>query len=163
LYETHQCRPHAYGHTWSPGFEIEAGLLHGHAVSIDMGFGAYLSLREGWIDRAAFDRILTLIGAYGLSLWHDVLGDERIMWASHRKIIEKRGGNLVAPVPKRAIGRCGYLNDVSRSTFFRALAEYAAICAGYPRGGRGIDSLCRDVGLIESAPTRLPEFQNAPA
>ena len=27
LYETHQCRPHAYGHTWSPGFEIEAGLF----------------------------------------------------------------------------------------------------------------------------------------
>jgi 3-dehydroquinate synthetase len=45
LYETHQCRPHAYGHTWSPGFEIEAGLLHGHAVAIGMGFGAYLSYR----------------------------------------------------------------------------------------------------------------------
>ncbi|MEY2831831.1 MAG: hypothetical protein RLZZ574_1089, partial [Cyanobacteriota bacterium] len=50
LYETHQCRPHAYGHTWSPGFEIEAGLLHGHAVAIGMGFGAYLSLRMNWID-----------------------------------------------------------------------------------------------------------------
>merc|ERR1719471_1901452 len=22
LWETHQCRPHAYGHTWSPGYEI---------------------------------------------------------------------------------------------------------------------------------------------
>merc|ERR1719333_692341 len=22
LWETHQCRPHAYGHTWSPGFEL---------------------------------------------------------------------------------------------------------------------------------------------
>ena len=42
LYETHQCRPHAYGHTWSPGFEIAAGLLHGHAVSVGMGWGAFL-------------------------------------------------------------------------------------------------------------------------
>ena len=105
LYETHQCRPHAYGRTWSPGFEIEAGLLHGRAVSIDMGFGAYLSLREGWIDRGTFDRIFALISAYGLSLWHDVLGDEGSMWESERKIIEKRGGNLVAPVPKHAIGQ----------------------------------------------------------
>ena len=52
LYETHQCRPHAYGHTWSPGFEIEAGLLHGHAVAIGMGFGAYLSQKMGWINEA---------------------------------------------------------------------------------------------------------------
>ena len=52
LYETHQCRPHAYGHTWSPGFELQAGLLHGHAVSIGMGFGAYLSKRRWLVGRA---------------------------------------------------------------------------------------------------------------
>ncbi len=51
LYETHQLRPHAYGHTWSPGFEIAAGLLHGHAVSIGMGFGAFLSNRAGLLRR----------------------------------------------------------------------------------------------------------------
>ena len=22
LWETHQCRPHAFGHTWSPGYEL---------------------------------------------------------------------------------------------------------------------------------------------
>merc|ERR1719416_112815 len=32
LWETHQLRPHAYGHTWSPGYELPAGMLHGHAV-----------------------------------------------------------------------------------------------------------------------------------
>jgi 3-dehydroquinate synthase len=36
LWETHQCRPHAYGHTWSPGYEIPAGMLHGHAVATGM-------------------------------------------------------------------------------------------------------------------------------
>jgi 3-dehydroquinate synthetase len=151
LYETHQCRPHAYGHTWSPGFEIEAGLLHGHAVAVDMGLGAYLSFLEGWIDRATFDRILALISAYGLSLWHDVLDDEDVMWESHRKIVQKRGGNLVAPLPRGAIGRCGYLNDLSRSAFFAAIDQYRTICSSYPRAGRGIDPLCSDVGLAEPA------------
>lgn len=47
LWETHQCRPHAYGHTWSPGFELQAGLIHAHAVAICMGYGAYLSMLEG--------------------------------------------------------------------------------------------------------------------
>ena len=49
LYETHQCRPHAFGHTWSPGFEIPAGLLHGHAVSVGMGF-RFLSSFETRLD-----------------------------------------------------------------------------------------------------------------
>ena len=51
LWETHQCRPHAYGHTWSPGYELPAGMLHGHAVASGMGFGAYLSHVEGWITK----------------------------------------------------------------------------------------------------------------
>ena len=164
LYETHQCRPHAYGHTWSPGFEIEAGLLHGHAVAIDMGFGAYLSLLQGWIAQSEFDAIAALISAYGLSLWHDILNDERVMWESHRKIIQKRGGNLVAPVPRGAIGRCGYLNDMSRSAFFKAIEDYRAICADYPRAGRGIDPLCSDVGLEDPSTVTSPRLQSlAPA
>jgi 3-dehydroquinate synthase len=163
LYETHQCRPHAYGHTWSPGFEIEADLLHGHAVAIDMGFGAYLSLREGWIDAADFDRILGLISGYGLSLWHEILDDEPVMWESHRKIIQKRGGNLVAPLPKGRIGECGYLNDLSRPAFFSALRDYRSICASYPRAGRGIDALCSDVGLESPAAIAPGEFTTTAA
>lgn len=147
LYETHQCRPHAYGHTWSPGFEIEAGLLHGHAVSICMGLGAYLSRKAGWIDAAGFDRIMNLMSAYGLSLWHDILLDHEVMRESHRKIVQKRGGNLVAPVPRGGIGECGYLNDLTEAELFVALDEYCDICRTFPRGGHGIDPLCSDVGL----------------
>ena len=163
LYETHQCRPHAYGHTWSPGFEIEAGLLHGHAVAIDMGFGAYLSLREGWIDQADFDAIMALMSAYGLSLWHDILNDEAVMWESHRKIVQKRGGNLVAPVPRHAIGQCGYLNDLSRDAYFAAIAAYRTICADYPRAGRGIDPLCTDVGLDDPSTVTARLMATEPA
>ena len=147
LYETHQCRPHAYGHTWSPGFEIEAGLLHGHAVAIGMGFNAYLSYCNDWISATELHRILKLISSFGLSLWHDVLLNEDTLWAAQEKMVEKRGGNLVAPIPKGQIGQCGYLNKPSRDELNLAIKEYQAICSEYPRGGVGIEPLCSDVGL----------------
>ncbi len=147
MYETHQCRPHAYGHTWSPGFEIEAGLLHGHAVSIGMGFGAYLSYRLDWISEEQFHRIMRLISSFGLSLWHDIMLKKETLWSSQVKIIEKRGGNLAAPLPKAEIGQCGYLNALSQVELYQAIDEYQKICADYPRKGLGIDPLCSDVGL----------------
>lgn len=160
LYETHQCRPHAYGHTWSPGFEIEAGLLHGHAVAIGMGFGAFLSARLGWIEDAELHRILRLISGFGLSLWHNVLGNGPVMRASHQKIVQKRGGNLVAPLPRGRIGHCGYLNVLSETQLDEALGEYQAICVDYPRHGRGIDPLCSDVGLEDPSTVMSPLLQN---
>ena len=147
LYETHQCRPHAYGHTWSPGFEIEAGLLHGHAVAIGMGFGAYLSYRDSWITADEFHRILRLISSFGLSLWNDVLLNKETLWASQEKIVQKRGGNLAAPLPKGEIGKCGYLNTLSQNELYEAISAYREICQDYPRQGMGIDPLCSDVGL----------------
>ncbi|MEM9215844.1 MAG: sedoheptulose 7-phosphate cyclase [Cyanobacteria bacterium P01_F01_bin.150] len=147
LYETHQCRPHAYGHTWSPGFEIEAGLLHGHAVAIGMGFGAYLSYKMDWIGEKEFHRILRLISAFGLSLWHDIMLNKETLWESQEKIVQKRGQNLAAPLPKGEIGQCGYLNSLSQEELYTAIDEYQVICADYPRKGLGIDPLCSDVGL----------------
>ncbi|MBE9061106.1 sedoheptulose 7-phosphate cyclase [cf. Phormidesmis sp. LEGE 11477] len=156
LYETHQCRPHAYGHTWSPGFEIEAGLLHGHAVAIGMGFGAYLSYRMSWISEAECHRIMKLISSFGLSLWHDVLNNKETLWASQQKIFQKRGQNLVAPLPKGKIGQCGYLNELSQQTLFQAIDEYASLCASYPRGGWGIEPHCSDVGLEDPSTVGQP-------
>ncbi|EDX85523.1 3-dehydroquinate synthase domain protein [Synechococcus sp. PCC 7335] len=156
LYETHQCRPHAYGHTWSPGFEIEAGLLHGHAVAIGMGFGAYLSCRMNWISEAEFHRIMTLISSFGLSLWHDVLNNKETLWASQQKIYQKRGQNLVAPLPKGEIGQCGYLNELSKADLFQAIDDYTDICASYPRGGWGVEPHCSDVGLEDPSTVGQP-------
>ncbi|MGB3536272.1 MAG: sedoheptulose 7-phosphate cyclase [Microcoleaceae cyanobacterium] len=147
LYETHQCRPHAYGHTWSPGFEIEAGLLHGHAVSIGMGFGAYLSYRLNWISLEECHRIMRLISSFGLSLWHDILHNKETLWSSQEKIVQKRGQNLAAPLPKGEIGKCGYLNSLTRDELYEAIDEYKQICADYPRKGLGIEPHCSDVGL----------------
>ncbi len=147
LYETHQCRPHAYGHTWSPGFEIEAGLLHGHAVAIGMGFGAYLSYRLNWISIDECHRIMRLISSFGLSLWHDILHNKETLWSSQEKIVQKRGQNLAAPLPKGEIGQCGYLNSLTRDELYEAIDEYKQICADYPRKGWGIEPHCSDVGL----------------
>ncbi|MEL6554530.1 MAG: sedoheptulose 7-phosphate cyclase [Cyanobacteria bacterium J06621_11] len=169
LYETHQCRPHAYGHTWSPGFEIKSGLLHGHAVAMGMGFGAFLSYRQGWIDWKACDRILRLIGSFGLSLWHDILLDHEILWAAQTKMMEKRGGNLVAPLPKGAIGQCGYLNALTQKDLLAAIDDYQQLCMQYPRKGLGIDPLCSDVGLEDPSTVAhhipiepIPSFEQAP-
>ena len=147
LYETHQCRPHAYGHTWSPGFEIKAGLLHGHAVSVGMGLGAYFSYVNKWITSEQMHRIFKLISKFELSLWHDILLDDECVWESQIKMIQKRGGNLSAPLPKGEIGKCGYLNEMTKENLFKYIREYQAVVAKYPREGKGIEPLCSDVGL----------------
>jgi len=148
LWECHQNRPHAYGHTWSPGFELPAGLLHGHAISIGMGFGAYLSFAEGWISEEDFHRILKLFSDLELCLNHPILDDAELLWSCQVRMIEKRGGNLCAPLPKGRIGDCGYKQAIPREELLRKLDEYRHIVRSeYPREGLGIEMHCTDVGL----------------
>lgn len=151
LWETHQCRPHAYGHTWSPGYEIPAGMLHGHAVATGMGWGAFLAQRRGFINVQQLRRILSLISEMELSLWHPIMADAQLVWDTNKKIIQKRGGHLVAPVPKGKIGQCGYIQDLEFDEVKVALKDYEALCSTYPRGGLGIDPHCADVGLEDPA------------
>ncbi|MEO1062390.1 MAG: sedoheptulose 7-phosphate cyclase [Actinomycetota bacterium] len=147
LYETHQLRPHAYGHTWSPGFEIAAGLLHGHAVSIGMGFGAFLAHRSGLLPEGDLTRIMALLSHLGLSTWHEVLDDHDLLWEAQLRMVEKRGGQLLAPVPRGRIGAVGYLDAPTRAELGLALDDYRSLAAAGPRGGLGIERHCRDVGL----------------
>ena len=160
LWETHQCRPHAYGHTWSPGYELPSGMLHGHAVATGMGFGAYLSFCEGWITENELSRILKLLSDLELSLWHPIMEDKHRIWDAQKKMMEKRGGNLAAPVPK-GLGKCGYINHMPYELLAKRLKEYHRICQGYPRRGLGVDAHCRDVGLedpsiVGSGDNKLP-------
>merc|ERR1712232_929916 len=146
LWETHQCRPHAYGHTWSPGYELPSGMLHGQAVGTCMGFGAYLAEKENFIDDVQMHRILKVISDCELCLWHPVMEDSTAVWKSQVAMIEKRGGNLCAPVPK-PLGESGYINELSEEMLVQRLNEYKAICLSYPREGAGVDMQCVDVGL----------------
>jgi len=146
LWETHQCRPHAYGHTWCPGYELPAGMLHGQAVGTDMGFGAYLSYVEGWVCEEEMHRVLKNISDCELSLYHPIMDDDEMVWKTHLGIVEKRGGNLCAPIPK-PLGFSGYLNDMSKELLAQRMHEYKELVSKYPRGGRGVEELCVEVGL----------------
>jgi len=146
LWETHQCRPHAFGHTWSPGYELPAGMLHGHAVASCMGLGTYLAHKEGFITEEEMKRVHNLISTMELTLYHPIMGDTAKVWKAHLAMVEKRGGNLCAPVPK-PLGKCGYINDITGEMLNVRLAEYKALCATYPRAGLGVDPHCTEVGL----------------
>ena len=150
LWETHQCRPHAYGHTWTSCYELPSGMLHGHAVSTGMGFGAYLSFCEEWMSHNEFHRILKLLSDLELSLWHPIMEDTHRIYKGQEKMIEKRGGNLVAPIPK-GLGKCGYINEMPYELLQKRLQEYRVICQEYPREGLGIEAHCKDVGLEDPA------------
>lgn len=146
LWETHQCRPHAFGHTWSPGYELPAGMLHGHAVATCMGYGSYLAKIEGYMTEAEMHRVFKCISDLELALWHDIMDNHDLVHAANLKAHAKRGGNLCAPVPKK-IGKCGYINDLTRERLDKTVDEYKVLVNAYPRGGKGIDMHCHDVGL----------------
>merc|ERR1719248_137246 len=88
LWETHQARPHAYGHTWSPGYELASGMLHGHAVGTCMGFSTYLAHRDGFISEKEMHRIHKTISDCELSLWHPIMDDDANTWKAHLGIVE---------------------------------------------------------------------------
>ena len=125
-------------------------MLHGQAVATGMGFGAYLSLCTGWITQHEFDRILKLLSDLGLSLWHPVMEDSQALYQIQASVIEKRAGNLVAPVPK-GLGKCGYINDMPYELLDKRLGEYWKVTQGYPRQGVGIEVHCKDIGLEDPA------------
>jgi 3-dehydroquinate synthase len=122
-------------------------MLHGHAIAIGMGFGAYLSFQLGWIPEGEFRRVLNLFSTLELSLVHPILENTEAIWQAQVRMIEKHGGNLAAPLPKEQIGSCGYFNDITREELEKYLAQYRSICETYPRRGLGVEAHCTDVGL----------------
>ena len=162
LWETHQCRPHAYGHTWCPGYELPAGMLHGQAVGTCMGFGAYLSYQAGWVSEEEMHRILKVISDCELSLYHPVMDDDEMIWKTQLAIVEKRGGNLCAPIPK-PLGFSGYLNDLSKEMLSQNMHEYKDLVSKYPRGGRGVEEHCVEVGLDDPQSKKLQKKAKAEA
>ena len=146
LHEVHSIRDHAFGHGLSANFELKAGLLHGHAISVEMCLSSFMSFKRDWINEKDLHRILKLFSEYELSLWHDILLDEKCMNEGFDKILQKRGGNLAIPVPT-GIGRCKYINDLTKSELKEIIHEYKLVVSKYPRKGLGVEPLCSDAGL----------------
>lgn len=147
MFETYQDRPHAYGHTWSPRFEPAAKLMHGHAVTIGMAFGASLAVELGWLKPAECDRIIALCRSLGLSVYHPILEDINLMLEGQKNMRRKRGdGGLWAPLPT-GIGSCNYAQDVSPQLLQTAVTSHKQRCALLPNQGAGEQMYLRDLGL----------------
>jgi len=146
LHEVHSIRDHAFGHGLSANFELKAGLLHGHAISVEMNLSSFMAYKRGWISEKDLHRIFRLFSEYELSLWHDILLDEKCMYEGFDKILQKRGGNLAIPVPT-GIGECKYINDLTKIELKKIIQEYKLLVSKYPRKGLGVEPLCSDAGL----------------
>lgn len=147
MFETYQDRPHAYGHTWSPRFEPAAKLLHGHAVTIGMAFGASLAVEMGWLQSDDRDRIVALCQRLGLSVYHPILEDINLMLEGQKNMQRKRGdGGLWAPLPT-GIGSCDYARDVSPTLLQAAIDSHRQFCSTLSNQGQGQEMYLRDLGL----------------
>ena len=140
LHELDLDRVIAYGHTWSPTLELAPNvpLLHGHAVNIDMAFSATIAEKRGYITSHDRDRILELMSRIGLALDHPLL-DRDLLWRATHSITSTRDGMQRAAMPK-PIGKCFFVNDLTREELDAALIDHKRICATYPRAGAGIDA-----------------------
>lgn len=148
MFETYQDRPHAYGHTWSPRYEPAAKLMHGHAVTIGMAFGATLAKELGWIGATEQERIINLCHQMGLSVYHPILEDTEIMIQGQRNMRRKRGdGGLWAPLPQGKIGNCDYAREVDPELLQKAVIAHRNFCANYPNSGAGKEMYLADLGL----------------
>ena len=147
MFETYQDRPHAYGHTWSPRFEPVAKLMHGHAVAIDMAFGASLAAEMGWLTVEDCDRIITLCQSHGLSVHHPVVADLPLMLEAQKYMRRKRGdAGIWAPLPT-GIGACDYAQEVPADVLQKAIERHSQRCAALPSGGKGREMYLSDLGL----------------
>jgi demethyl-4-deoxygadusol synthase len=137
LHELDLDRVIAYGHTWSPTFELapEIPLYHGQAVNIDMALSATIAAKRNYITPEDRDRILTTMNNIGLALDNPVL-DIDLLWKAGESITQTRDGLLRAAVPQ-PIGTCYFINDLEREELEEALAEHRRICADYPDAGLG--------------------------
>jgi len=101
LMEHDSRRAIAFGHTWSPVYELlpkPFPMHHGQAVAIDMAFSMTWAAREGWITEAARDRFHNVLKKCGLSLDHPVFTSDRLLYGTST-ILERRDGDLYAAIP----------------------------------------------------------------
>lgn len=148
MFETYQDRPHAYGHTWSPRFEPAVKMMHGHAVTTGMAFGATLAVEMNWLKSEDRDRIIALCQSLGLTVYHPILEDMDIMIEGQKNMRRKRGdGGLWAPVPRGGIGACDFIQEVPPDLLQTAVAEHKTVCSNLPNHGAGVEMYLSDLGL----------------
>jgi len=96
-------RPVDLGHLLVRLLEMEAQLLHGMAVGIDLALMAEYAAVTGQLAEEDRDRIHATIRALGAPIWHELITAERVADAVEATS-RQRGGTANLPVPA-GIGR----------------------------------------------------------
>ncbi|MBZ9737137.1 sedoheptulose 7-phosphate cyclase [Mesorhizobium sp. CA18] len=97
------------GHTIAHPLEASTHyeLHHGFAVAIDLAFSSILGWYLGWLREETALRIVDLLVAVGLPIWHEDLNEDLVS-RSFRAAAKHRGGNINMVVPTD-LGRYRFL------------------------------------------------------
>lgn len=148
LLEHDQRRAIAYGHTWSPVYELTPKphpLHHGHAIAIDMCFSATWAAKEGWISEDLRDRVHGIFRKIGLSLYHPSFTVAKLHYGTST-ILQRRDGDLYAAIPDTVIGKCRYImlddfkdRDALDASLEDALLAHIKLVNEKFEGGQGVE------------------------
>ncbi|MCJ1306869.1 hypothetical protein MMC25_000513 [Agyrium rufum] len=165
LHEIGLDRVIAYGHTWSPLFELipATPLRHGHAISIDMAYSATLANSRGLLSDAEHKRILTLFSRAGLSMDHPDFNAD-VLDKATQAILKTRDNKLRAAVPN-PLGSCVFVNDIEHAELAQILERHKEIVKEYPREGAGLEAYvdASDTGYTENNVKATKELEKAAA
>jgi 2-epi-5-epi-valiolone synthase len=121
-YEAVSQRRSYIGHGMSPG--LEPTVTHGQAVILDILLTLMIATGRAVISETLRDRIVRVIRATGLPLWHDVLehGPGPIMRALDDTARHRHGLQSI-PVMDGELGRITYMQDITAAELGAALYD----------------------------------------
>jgi 3-dehydroquinate synthase len=119
--ETKLARPLDYGHEWGHRLEMltKNRLYHGEAVAIGMAIDSFISWKRGYINEAAFERILGVLRAAGLPIY-DRAAKAPALWRGLEEFRQHLGGELTISLLK-GIGEKQDVHELDRSELEEAL------------------------------------------
>eukprot|EP00879_Flechtneria_rotunda_P023442 GHRR01024795.1.p1 GENE.GHRR01024795.1~~GHRR01024795.1.p1 ORF type:complete len:285 (+),score=106.24 GHRR01024795.1:475-1329(+) len=123
-----------YGHTISPELEMAAlrsssMLLHGEAVTIDMALSTELSAGRGLLTSKERLRVLDLMHALRLPLWHESV-DMKLLMKGLEDMTRARDGLQRVPLMK-GIGAAVFVNDITEAEMQAAADRLLAYAAAH--------------------------------
>ncbi|KAF8418892.1 hypothetical protein EV426DRAFT_720390 [Tirmania nivea] len=126
--------------------ELGLDRRHGHAISVDMAYSATLAYMLQELTQEEHARILGLLSRAGLTIDHELF-TESLLEEGTSAILKTRDGKLRAAIPS-PLGKCKFLNDVTKEQMFAALHMHTDFARRLPRQGAGIEASLDD-GVVE--------------
>ena len=103
-----------------------------------MAYSATLANIQGLLSDDEMKRLHTLFSRCGLSMDHHDFNEE-ILDKATQAILKTRDGKLRAAIPS-PLGKCVFLNDVTKEDMNAALQKHKEIMKSYPRNGEGLEA-----------------------